>query len=91
VNRLATEAVLTKGRNFSEPKTLRLTLSQDVDVNGDVDVDSILDLARRPSVILHILDEDYRTDRQRSRSTIGSKSTSPSMSKEGSTSRSWVG
>jgi hypothetical protein len=42
--------------------TLRLTstLSQDVDLNGDGDVDSILDLVRRPSGGLQILVEASR-------------------------------
>jgi len=35
-------------------------LSQDVDLNGDVDVDSILDLAGRPSAALRILVEQSR-------------------------------
>jgi hypothetical protein len=38
-------------------------LSQDVDLNGDVDVDSIVDLARRPSDEAHtILVEESRTE-----------------------------
>ena len=37
-----------------------MTLSQDVDLNGDVDVDSILDLVRRPSGGLRILVEASR-------------------------------
>ena len=43
-------------------KTLRLTLtlSQDVDLNGDVDVDSTLDLVRGPSGGLRILPEESR-------------------------------
>jgi hypothetical protein len=44
-------------------KTLRLTstLSQDVDLNGDVNVESTLDLVRGPSGGLRILVEESRS------------------------------
>jgi len=55
-------------------------LSLHVVVNGDVDFDCILDLVRRPSVRLHSSSRMTK-EGQTSRSTMGSTSTSPSISK----------
>jgi hypothetical protein len=51
---------LKAGSVLEKTLTSTLTLSQDVDLNGDVDFDSILDLGRRPSGGLRILVEESR-------------------------------